>query len=571
LVVVLVVDQMRADYLERFGGLFTGGFARLLQDGAVFTDARHDHAATYTAVGHATISTGVYPARHGIVGNEFFDREENREVYNSLDDQAPLLGDPEAPGRSPNRLLREGFGDWLKRASPDSKVFSVSIKDRAAIMMGAKQPDGVYWYHPSARGFVTSTYYESEYPDWVDAFNGSGLVDSYFARTWTRLLEPEAYTASREDSFPIESGGRNFTFPYDLSVFDDGSGAPNQSYYSFLRRTPFGDEFTLEFARAIVTNENLGADDAPDILIVAASAADYIGHRWGPYSQEVQDHYLRLDGYLDSFFAFLNETVGAANYAVVLSGDHGVAAAPEEMARRGLDAQRIAPAVFRATVINALEGGVEALGLEEQPGISYLEGLLLEFRDQRESDAWGSRFRAALATRLRDASFLLDAVSAEQVAAADLEGDAVISMFRRSYHPSRSPDVMLHMKPYYLLSGDIATHGSAHIYDRHVPLIFLGNGYEPGWHTDQVRTVDIAPTLATLLGLDVPDDVDGVVLEAAFREEAPQRRTTNHSASRSTVTWDMGFRSRDDRTSPAGGYRRKAVAGGVMGSQTVLR
>jgi predicted AlkP superfamily pyrophosphatase or phosphodiesterase len=518
LVVVLVIDQMRADYLERFGGLFTGGFALLLRDGAVFTDARHNHAATYTAVGHATISTGVYPARHGIVGNDFFDREENRQVYNALDEAFPLLGDPEAPGRSPNRLLREGVGDWLKRASPDSRVFSVSIKDRAAIMMGAKQPDGVYWYHPPARGFVTSTYYESGFPDWVDTFNSSGLVDSYFTRTWTRLLEAEAYTASREDSFPIESGGRNFTFPYDLSVFDDGSGAPNRSYYNFLRRTPFGDEFTLEFARAIVTNEDLGADDAPDILVVAASAADYIGHRWGPYSQEVQDYYLRMDGYLEGFFAFLDETVGAANYAVVLTGDHGVAAAPEEMARRGLDAQRIEPAVFRAAVIGALEGAVDELRIEEEPGISYLEGLLLEFPDEHESDAWGSRFRDALATQLRDASFLLDAFSAEQVQAADMEGDDVISMFRRSYHPSRSPDVMLYMKPHYLLSGDIATHGSAHVYDRHVPLIFLGEGHEPGWHTDRVRTVDIAPTLARLLGLDVPDDLDGVVLEAAFGE-----------------------------------------------------
>jgi hypothetical protein len=191
------------------------------------------------------------------------------------------------------------------------------------------------------------------------------------------------------------------------------------------------------------------------------------------------------------------------------------------MARRGLDAQRIAPAVFRAAVLNALEGATAEVELEEQPGISYLEGLLLEFPEGGEAAVLAPQFRDAMADRMRDASFLVEAFSAEQVEAADMDGDAVISLFRRSYHPTRSPDVMLYVKPYYLLSGDIATHGSAHDYDRHVPLIFLGNGFEPGWHSERVRTVDVAPTLATLLGIEVPDDLDGVVLEAALPDETP--------------------------------------------------
>ena len=517
LLVVLVVDQMRADYLDRFGAQFTGGFARLLESGAIFTEAHHDHAATLTAVGHATISTGVYPSRHGIVGNDFFERTEDRDVYNSLDESAPILGYPDAPGRSPRRLRREGLGDWLKRASPASKVYSVAIKDRAAIMMADQRPDGVYWYLESEGTFVTSSYYASAYPAWVDSFNTSGLVDSFFTRGWTRLLPEDQYGASREDSFPAEAGGRWFTFPYDFSErFDDGSGRPNRSYYSFLRRTPYGDEITLEFAKAMVRNEGLGVDDTPDILFVGASAGDYIGHRWGPYSQEIQDHYLRLDRYLEQFFSFLDETVGTDDYAVVLTGDHGVAAAPEEMARRGHDAWRIPGPVFREAILGALAGAMAELGIREEPGVRYLEGLIFEASESGETAILLSRLSAAVAARLREVDLIASAFPAEDVSQADPQAETILSMFRRSYHPERSPDVMLNMKPNYLFAGDIAQHGSAHPYDTHVPLIFDGPGFAPGWHAGRVRTVDIAPTLGALLGLAIPHDLDGEVLEAAF-------------------------------------------------------
>lgn len=522
LLVVLVVDQMRADYLDRFGAQFTGGFARLLENGANFTEAHQDHAATLTAPGHATISTGVHPSRHGIVGNDFFERTEDRTVYNSLDESAPILGFPDSPGRSPRRLRREGIGAWLKRASPASKVYSVSIKDRAAIMMGGQQPDGVYWYLESAGTFVTSSYYASAYPAWVDYFNASGLVDSFFWRGWRRLLPEDEYGASREDSFPAEAGGRWFTFPYDFSErFNDGSGRPNRSYYGFLRRTPYGDEITLKFAEAMVRNEGLGVDDTPDILFVGASASDYIGHRWGPYSQEIQDHYLRLDRYLDRFFSFLDETVGADDYAVVLTADHGVAAAPEEMTRRGQDARRIRGPVFREAILGAVEGAMAELGIREEPGIRYLEGLIFEASESGETAVPLSRLSAAVAARLRQVDLIASAFSADDVSRADPEGETMLSRFRRSYHPERSPDVMLNTKPHYLFAGDIAQHGSAHPYDTHVPLIFDGPGFVSGRHSGRVRTVDIAPTLGALLGIEVPDDLDGEVLDAAFGNEAP--------------------------------------------------
>lgn len=526
LLVVLVVDQMRADYLDRFAPQFTGGFARLLENGANFTDAHQDHAATLTAPGHATISTGVFPAHHGIVGNDFFERTEDRDVYNALDEQSPILGHPDRPGRSARRLRREGLGDWLQRTSPDSKVYSVAIKDRAAIMMGAQRPDGVYWYLESSGTFVTSTQYASALPAWVDSFNTSGLVDSFFTRAWTRLLPADQYWASREDSFPVEAGGRRFTFPYDFrELFDDGTGRPNRSYYSFLRRTPFGDEVTLEFARAMVREEGLGADETPDILFVGASAGDYIGHRWGPYSQEMQDHYLRLDRYLEEFFSFLDETIGPDDYAVVLTGDHGVAAAPEEMARRGYDARRVPGSEFREAVLGAIAGAMAELGISEQPGVRFLEGLIFDASGEG-SPGKGSalpvlRLSEAVAARLRESELIAYAFSATEVSQADLAGGAATSIYRRSYYPERSPDVLLDLKPHYLFGGDIAQHGSPHEYDTHVPLIFEGRWFAPGWHGAKVRSVDIAPTLGRMLGVQIPDDLDGRPLDAAFEGEAP--------------------------------------------------
>jgi len=510
LVVVLVVDQMRADYLERYAHLFEGGFARILDEGAVFTDAAQDHAATVTAVGHATIATGVFPARHGIVGNDFFDRDSGEAVYSAFDPDAPLLGLPEAPGRSPIRLRRSGLADWLKEASPKSRVFSTALKDRSAIMMAGRDPDGVYWYHDGAEGVVTSTFYTSEIPDWVEEFGARDRVASYFSQGWDRLLPPEAYDGvSRDDWFEAEGRGWPTEFPHRFEeIFPDGTPeSPGHDYFDDFTDTPFADEVIIQLARAAVEEEGLGADDTPDFLFLGASAADYIGHRWGPYSQEVQDYYLRLDRYLGDFFDYLDEVVGADEWALVLSGDHGVAPAPEELLRRGEDARRISSDEYSREIRAALSAAFEETGIDPVPTVRWMGGphLISDTASPEEL----RELRRALADRFAEIDFVAKAFTADEVAAADPNDEGMIGRFRRSYFEGRSPDVMLHLEPNHIVGGATATHGSAHWYDMQVPLVFMGPGISPGWYDRRVRTVDIAPTLARLLGIPAPDDLDG--------------------------------------------------------------
>jgi predicted AlkP superfamily pyrophosphatase or phosphodiesterase len=515
LVVVLVVDQMRADYLNRFGGYFTGGLARLLDSGAVFTDAHQDHAATVTAVGHATIATGAFPSSHGIVGNDFFDRAENREVYSASDSSAPLLGAPNAPGRSPQRLMRDALGDWLKLSSPESKVYSVAIKDRSAIMMAGHRADGAYWYHAPQKGLVTSTYYQQEYPAWVNSFNNSGILESYFRHGWWKLMPEEVYLASREDSFPAERGIQQFTFPYVYTeLFADSTGLPSPEYYEGILYSPFGDAFVFEFAKAIVVNEQLGEDDTPDILFIGASSADYVGHDWGPLSHEVQDYYLQLDQYLDSLFVFLDSSIGRGNYLFALSADHGVSFTPEELARRGFDARRIGGWERREMLVRAVEGATRALGIDIAPNVRYMGGLFVSFPESVTVPL--TDVHEAIADSLRTLDIVADAYTFGELSADTTWHRPYLDAFQRSFYPTRIADVLIRFKEHYVTSSSSATHGSAYRYDTHVPIILVGPNVTPGRYTDRVRTVDIAPTLALLLGLETPSEVDGHVLWSAL-------------------------------------------------------
>jgi predicted AlkP superfamily pyrophosphatase or phosphodiesterase len=334
LAVVIVVDQMRSDYLTSQQSLLTGGFRRLLDSGFQFTETYHEHACTETGVGHATIATGCYPSHHGIVGNEWWDETKSRWVYCAEDSGAGITERPDSAGRSPKNLRRPVFGDWLRHSSPQGKVFTVTGKDRSSILMAGFEGTA-YWYYPNDGAFVTSTYYRTAYPAWVDSFNIKRPATEY-ADTWNRLLSLDKYTGP--DSVAAEYDGKRTTFPHDLAA--NPNDEPNK-YYGEFRYTPFFDQLILRFARDLVTNEQMGADSVVDLLMISCSAGDYIGHRYGPSSHEIQDHYLRLDGYLSSFLAFLDSSVGVDQYAVALTGDHGAVSLPEELEKKGIAAGRI--------------------------------------------------------------------------------------------------------------------------------------------------------------------------------------------------------------------------------------
>jgi len=520
LTVVIVVDQMCSHHAVRFRDLFSGGLQRLLDGGAVFTNARHDHAKTHTSPGHATISTGLHPSRHGIVANSWYDRTRDFETtYSARDKNAPMVGRLDQPGASPRQMLRSALGDWLKGQSARSKVFSVALKDYAAVLMGGLTPDAAFWYDAENGTFCSSTYYMDAYPAWVDAFNDRRPADDYLDAVWTRSMPEIAYDRSRPDEFAAELDGEHTTFPYPVTATAKAQG---ENFYGFLRSTPFADELTLRFATAIIAGEGLGGDAAPDLLFVSCSAADFIGHEWGPYSQEVEDYYLKLDRYLETFLGMLDEAVGPDNYAVVLTSDHGVDPLPESLAGKFDGAERIERRRYNADV----DGVVAKVALEfaiERPLIAHRSrGLVLDPLAAAESGVSLAILRGRIAEGIGELPYVQEVYTYDELssgAASDAAGGKNQQYFwlvQNGFHEDRSPGIYVVFKEHRLMMGSShgTTHGSPHDYDRHVPLVFWGRGIGAGTVETDVSTVDIAPTLCDLLGIEIPGIIDGRSLAA---------------------------------------------------------
>lgn len=518
LVVLLVVDQMRADYLTRFADLYRGGLDRLRREGAVFTEAHLQHALTYTAPGHASLSTASHPSRHGVVANAWYDRSARRVAYAADDAQArPLAtGDrpPSGAGRSPAQLMQPAIGDWLKEHVPQAKVFSVAIKDRASVMLGGQHPDRAYWYDARAAGYVSSSWYGERLPAYVAEFNASGLVYRRFAEGWQRLREPAAYERSGPDAVEAEHDGVHNVFPH---VFDDGSAGAREAFLKELQWTPFGDELTFAFAERIVREEQLGKDEHPDLLLVSCSSADYVGHRYGPMSHEAEDYYLRLDGYVEQLLATLDAEVGAGNYVLALTADHGAIPIVEELAKSGQKAaRRVLLDEFEARVKTVARAAVLALGLPESVVLHVGDdGVWLDAAAAEAQNVPAATVRAAVAEQLRTLEFVAETFTADALAAAGSSDTPYLTLYRRSFRPDRSPDVMLRVKEWTVVHERSGTsHGSPYRYDTHVPVLFFGANVVKKSIDRPVGTVDVAPTLVELLGFAAPSGVDGRSLAA---------------------------------------------------------
>ena len=508
LVVVIAVDQMRADYLDLFAEHYVGGLRRLRDEGAVFTDGHQDHAITQTAAGHATIATGVFPSRHGVVANEFWDRVAQQPVGAVADPATALVGVEGRTGSSPSRLMRQGLGDWLKAQSPGSKVASVSLKDRSAILLAGKSSDAAYWYDLRTGRFVTSDYYLPALPDWVTKFNAAGFVDRYHGTQWTKLSPEVVYDESPWPELAGRDPSQYSTFPHALGT---PGGLPGRQYYSLFRSSPFADLVTLEFAKGLIEHEGLGRDAVPDLLFVGLSATDQIGHRFGPYSHEIHDQILRLDDYLGDFLAYLDEHVGADGYVVAVSADHGAVPVPERLAELGIDAARIRPDELLQFVTPVLDAAHARGDIATKPALDYQSGPVFRFSADSPSPADLDALQRAVAARLLEHPLVAAAYTYNDQLRGDVDDESWADSFGRSFHPDRAPDVTVKLRENQLLR-EVATgtgHGSPYRYDTHVPILFFGAGVAAGRHTDRVRTTDIAPTLASMLGIAVPDDLHG--------------------------------------------------------------
>ena len=493
LVVLLVVDQLPASLLERYGSIFTGGFRRLLDDGLRFANATHDHAITETAPGHATIATGTEPWKNGMVSNEWWEATDGPEfdlILNVIEPETPVLGDPTLAGASPSRLERSGLADWLRASSPESRVVSVSGKDRGAVLLGGQSPGDVYWFSPDLGRFVTSVYYGDEYPDWVDDVNEDVVPDFMADSVWALEVPVDLRNEARPDSSPGEGGPDGLTFPHTLA--NARIANPEYPFWVWWAGTPFLDKGTLALAEAALRGASLGDDEVVDLLAVSLSATDRVGHAYGPGSLEQLDNLLRLDRELGHFLDRVDEVVGEGRSLVVLTSDHASMDLPEARTARGLPGGRLT-----RDSVAALQTAVNrAAGASDGP----------EDRARR------------LAETVVGASWVARAWTHAQLEDVPASADSFMVMEARGYYPGRFAGLLSRAGVEMQLAEGVltwsiptgTTHGSPYYYDRHVPWIMEGAGIPPGVRSDRVSTADIAPTLAAILGLEIPDDLDGV-------------------------------------------------------------
>lgn len=516
LVVVIVMDQFRAEYLTRFAPFFgEGGFKWLMRSGANLTNARYTYATTYTGPGHALILGGSYGHTNGIIANKWYNYKSNRSEAMFYDPDAKLIGlDTEAGDDvSPVNFIGNNLSDQLLMSNNfKSKAIAVSLKDRAAIMLAGKKGTA-YWFHEGAGGFLSSTYYMKDLPDWVKAFNARKIPDSYYGKQWGKSLPAAAYDISTADDLAWETDfkGLGRTFPHTLK---DKSGKPAAAFYEAFTATPFGTDYELEFARTVIEQEKLGADQHTDLLGISITATDIAGHSFGPNSQEVQDMIARADRQLTDFFSYLNSRFKSGEVVIAFTADHGATPAPEYLLSLGMDAGRIRKKQLSDAIEQALDAEFgEAkwvVGLED-PAVFLNRAVMAEKKLDR------ARVERAAGEAILGIKGVAGYFTYTQMVSGQLPPNHLARAFEKSFHPERSGDILVVTKPFYFWgkygeSDHGSTHGSPYEYDTHVPVIFVGSPIRQGTYNLTVDIADIAPTLATILGIGAPSGNEGRAL-----------------------------------------------------------
>ncbi len=511
LVVVIVIDQFRGDYLERYREQFgEGGFRLLLDHGADFTDCNYDYANTRTAPGHATLFTGAYSDGHGIAANEWWDQKKKRMVISVEDDDTRIVenktvgGSEDKAGASPHNLLADTLGDELKLATQGkARVFSLSLKDRAAVLPGGFAADAAYWIDPQSGTWVTSTYYRPDLPKWAQDFNSNNRAAKYWDRDWKSSSgDTLRSTAHRK--------GRN------------GADA---GFYEVIGSTPFANEYEFEFAKELMVYENLGAGQATDLLAISLSANDILGHQVGPDSPEMAAMALALDRELADFFNFLGHQLGLANVWIALSADHGISALPDTAKKlripaANLDANKL-EAQINATLTAKFSPGHAASYIKLDYPVAWLDQDLFSAAHAKEHDA-----ETAVGEAMKQAG-LREYFTKLQLAEGEVPDTAMGRKYLHSYTPEAGWYVMGVPPPYTVGPAKGTDHASPYTYDTHVPLAFYGLPFRPGTYRTHAEPVDLAATLASLLGINAPTRSVGRVLTEAL---VPQHRPENGPA-----------------------------------------
>lgn len=521
LVVMIAVDQLIPEQLQRLEARFTGGFKRLLDEGAVFWRATVDYAGTETGPGHATFATGRWPVHHGIVGNVYFDRG-TREVAYCVGDAAvhPVTSqglDSAKPSFSPANMDGDAMGDLLEKRAAGSKTVTIAGKDRSAVLMGGRKPDAALWWHSAEGGFSSSSFYGEKLPEFANVWNAEWKER---ARGWQWSLEVEgdlSVLGTAPDDREGESKRAGRTLPRTLPTDD-------KTLAGAVLFSPLLDFFTLELATLALDTEDLGRDDAVDLLGISLSGCDLLGHAYGPDSVEVTDLLVRDDRALGRLFQALDEQVGKGRWIACLSADHGVLDLPEMLRAQHVGARRV-----KSAEVLAMRKGVEEALDAAHPehgdlGLRYTDsGFTFDADAAAKAGIEPAALRSLIAEAAEEAEWVAEAYTLEELLASETpdsspgsssEADPWLTLFRRSQRADRGPDVALRADPWLLFdSAEGTSHGSPYPYDRRVPLVFLGGKVKPQQRFDAASPTDAVPTLLGLLGVQPPAGLDGRVLK----------------------------------------------------------
>lgn len=504
LIVGIVIEQMRYEYLPRYWNkLNNDGFKRLINGGAFCRNARYNYLFTQSAPGYSTISTGSYPSEHGIVSDEWFNRLLKKRIYATYDEQVlPVGGSFEVGQNSPANLLPSTFSDELKIFNNFlSKIIGVGMDPHGAILPSGHAADGAYWFDAKTGTWMSSNFYMDSLPGWVNEFNDKNLPDIYLDRDWKPLLSIDEYTECQPDTSWYEKGikGRK-VFPYDLDMLSRITR--NIRDYSVLKYTPFGDTYVKDFAITAIIEEELGKDDVTDMITISFSSTDYIGHAFGPNSVEMEDAFLLLDKDLSHLLDFLEDTFGKENILVYLTATHGISASPQLLKNKGLSTGNFSS----MKVISLLKSYLNVQYGEGDWMLGYHDKQIFLNRNLIEDSRLSLEdFQTMVARFIIQFSGVANAVTSSTLQTTQFTG-GINEKIQNSFNQARSGDVILNLKPGWIEeNGNVAEHNSAWIYDIHVPLVWYGWKVIRQEIHHKVDIIEIAPTLSYMLNISYPN------------------------------------------------------------------
>lgn len=508
LVVGLVIDQMRWDYLYRYHSLYSNnGFKRLLNEGFSCENTMIPYTPTYTAPGHTCVYTGSVPAIHGIVSNAWYNRPDNKYMYCTDDSTVNTVGSNTKAGKmSPENMWTTSIADELRLSNNfKSKVIGVALKDRGAILPAGHSANAAYWYDDKVGRWISSTYYMDALPGWVTKFNDKDFPGQYMSKDWETLLPDFKYTASTIDNkiyeYPIK-GLETSVFPHKLSSI-------TKEKYEAFKTTPFANTFTFDFAKAAIENESLGKNTVPDFLTVSISSTDYIGHSFGPNSVEAEDTYLRLDKDIADFLSYLDAKVGKSNYLFFLTADHGAAHVPGFLKEHNINGAGIDDDEIEKGLNKKLEAKFKV-----KKAIDHVSSYQVFLKD---SVRYNEEMKEYIIKELKKEPYIQTAVDLSEISEATLPA-VQKERITNGYTPSRSGDIQFIFKPgFFDGSSKGTTHGLWNPYDSHIPLLFYGWGIKKGKLNRETYMTDIAATVAALLQIQMPSGCVGKVITEVMK------------------------------------------------------